>query len=436
MLTKEDIVAARTRLGWSRRRLAEESGLSEGKIWRIENKGTWTEEEINAVQIALGSSVSESGAPVSPVRSSPVTHPTATSTTNQPPAEPVVREALPVLKWDNHRDPRRAENMSFRLVSNSEVRTFQRCPRKWWLTYYRNRALKIESPVGAAAVGNRVHRALRYHYAPSGTTPFDSREALEVLIIQDWTAVTKAYAEQGLEVSPELRRKFTAEADLERAMISGYVEWLGDTGIDSELEIVNSETYVEADISYLTRRQTKIIGKLDVRVRRKRDGVRAFMDHKTVGDFVRPTVTLAIDPQMLHYHLLEFLNTEDADQRCDGALYNMLRKIKRTGNATPPFYKRVEVRHNPIELESYKSHLVGILDRIHTVEEALDASASHHSVAPPNPTGNCSWDCPFLQICPMFDDGSRAEDMLDQYYVERDPLTYYRDQLEVEGAND
>ena len=79
---------------------------------------------------------------------------------------------------------------------------------------------------------------------PAGQTPHDPREALELLITQDWTVVTQRYTHEGLEVPLELRKKFAAEADLERAMIEGYVQWLADSGEDSELEVIAPETYL------------------------------------------------------------------------------------------------------------------------------------------------------------------------------------------------
>ena len=35
---------------------------------------------------------------------------------------------------------------------------------------------------------------------------------------------------------------------------------------------------------------------------------------------------------------------------------------------------------------------------------------------------------PFTAVCPMFDDGSAAEDFLSAMYVVRNPLSYYQTQ--------
>jgi hypothetical protein len=305
-----------------------------------------------------------------------------------------------------------------RYVSNSELRTFKRCRRKWWLSWHRGLTPKHESPVGVRQIGDRLHRALKTHYSPAGG---DLRGALEREI-----AVDRAQLGEGDE---NFLEQFTKEADLERIMLEGYLAWLEETGADSELLVIGAETYLEAEPPGMDGKGIAIIGKIDVRVRRTIDGVHLFLDHKSVGDLKTPTLTLALDEQMLHYHLLEQLTIPADGQRSDGALYNMLKRVKRTARATPPFYSRVEVRHNQRELEGYANRIRGeIYDLVRTAE--LLEQGVHPQVAVyPNPTRDCTWDCPFLAVCPMFDDGSRAEAMVEQYFDVRDPLSYYLEEV-------
>lgn len=313
----------------------------------------------------------------------------------------------------------------FRLISHSEGKTFEECQRRWWLAWYRGLRLRQQSPLGALAIGDRIHRALRMWYTPDGVIPTDPRIALERCITDDWTALVKTYGENSPEIE-RVSKDFNAEANLERAMISGYVDWLSETGADSELAVIAAETYMEAVLELPAGYpDTKIIGKLDVRFFRKIDGARLFMDHKTVGDLVTPTRTLRIDTQMKHYHLLEFLTTDDADRRCNAALYNMLRKVKRTATAKPPFYGRAEVDHNPHTIENYHRHVIATTVKIIDTERALESGMDHHDVVTPTPSKDCHWKCPFVAVCSMLDDGSRAEAMLEQFYVKGEPLSYY-----------
>jgi transcriptional regulator with XRE-family HTH domain len=444
VITGEQVTARRKLRGLSRRALADSTGLTEGKIWRIENRGIISQDEAEALAAVLPADSAE--VPLSPVRPPETqrTEPPAVVGSSQPGGNLILLEdarPAPTATYDDlecghtTRDhaaadlcPRHPRNEGVRLVANSELRTFKRCRRKWWLAWFRGLKHSVESPVGALAIGQRVHRALREWYVPTGQPRTDPRDALEVFITGDWTDVTRTYAERGFEVPLELRKKFSSEADLERAMVEGYVQWLADTGEDSELEVIAPETYLEVDVTdglVPVDRPVKLIGKIDVRTIRRRDGVRRFIDHKTVSDMRGAVAALPLDEQMLHYHLLEWLSTEDGQAHCDAALYNMLRKVKRTPAAQPPFYQRVTVHHSSRELLSYQTRVLSTTEDMLLAQSRLENGDSHLRWAYPNATKDCMWDCQFFQVCSLFDDGSRVEEMLEQYYVRGDVLSYY-----------
>jgi hypothetical protein len=216
--------------------------------------------------------------------------------------------------------------------------------------------------------------------------------------------------------------------DLERAMIAGYVQWLNETGADADYDVLASETYQEALLPGITGRggvAVYIIAKLDAKVRRRSDGVLLYVDHKTVADFTSKTMLLAIDEQMLWYDLIEILTNTPKGERSGGALYNMLRRVKRTAKANPPFYQRQEILHNRAQIESFYRQLYGTISDLLALERRLDEGTSHQVAAYPNPQGDCTWSCDYRLICPLFNDGSRVEDMIKTYYVEGDPLSYY-----------
>jgi hypothetical protein len=313
-------------------------------------------------------------------------------------------------------------------VSNSELQTWKRCRRKWWLAWYRRLALRTEAFVGVRAVGDRIHRALERWYVPEGASRVDPRDALERVIVDDWTRVVEAGHARGIteDQLAALAREFATSTNLERAMVEGYVQWLEETGADAELRVVASETPLAAPVDLEDGRGVTVIGKLDVRVRRTTDDVRLFLDHKTVGDLKSPAITLPQNEQMLHYQLLEWLATEEGEARCDGALYNMLRRTQRTAKATPPFYDRVEVHHNRFELESYRRRLLATSRDVLDAIEALDAGRDHLDVVYPSPRGECKWDCDFFAVCNLLDDGSAgANDMVTALYHEVDPRARY-----------
>jgi hypothetical protein len=309
-----------------------------------------------------------------------------------------------------------------RPLSNSEMGTLLRCKRKWWLAYYRGLTPAAYEVTGPRQLGTRIHYALEVYYTPDAEgklNPSRAEAALEETIKQD------------LDAFPEAKDDVEKEADLARAMLTGYFEWLAETGADEGLVVLAQERKVRVagPDGY------PLIAKLDLQVQRSSDNARLFLDHKTVGDLTSPVKTLAIDQQMLFYHLLDFLEALQAgtSERVDGALYNMLRKVKRTARANPPFYGRVEVRHNDAELRSMWKRVSYAVRQIAELTAALDAGGDPNFVVPPTPHSNCSWDCDFFPVCPMFDDGSHAEALIEAHYNVRDPLARYNDPPKGDG---
>ena len=171
-----------------------------------------------------------------------------------------------------------------------------------------------------------------------------------------------------------------------------------------------------------------VLAKLDARIMREDDGARLALEHKTVGDLSMPLASLQLDTQLLTEHLVEFMALKSEGREADaaqGVLYNMLRKVKRTARAKPPFYRRETVQHNVWELRNHWKHVCAIAMAIRSAEQSLAAGADHHFIAPPSPTRDCKWDCEFYGICPMFDDGSDVAAPIADLYETHDPLERY-----------
>lgn len=303
-----------------------------------------------------------------------------------------------------------------RLVSNSEVQTFKSCRRRWWLSYVRGMKLKQEETAGARSLGTLVHRSLEAYYAGTGPDPL---------------SIIDAAQEEALAGTEEVPKELSSQFDLARAMVEGYLEWVLEEGADEGLTVIAAEESVQVPF---TRRQNgeevNLVGRLDARMHREVDDAELFMDHKTVGDLTRPLKTLHMDEQMLTYLLI--LKMRDKDTRTDGAIYNMLRKVKRTSNAKPPFYGRAEQRHSVTTLRSFFTRLTATVSLLLDAEERLKQGGDHLSIAFPTPTNDCSWRCDHFPVCPMFDDGSNAEGLLETYYVYEEPYTRYGDVVSSE----
>ena len=302
-------------------------------------------------------------------------------------------------------------------ISNSELKTFKRCHRKWWLAYYRELRLKRPEVTGPRPLGTRMHLALSSLYSENPQDP--------MLVLKETYEVDRKRLSEGTDI--EALDNLNKEEELAVIMMEGYIQWLEETGIDEGITVIGNEEVVEVPFM----EGVVLIGKMDLRIQRVIDGARLFLDHKTVADLTTPMKTLHMDEQMLQYHLLEYLKMlsdgveENEAHLAAGGLYNMLRKVKRTATAKPPFYERVEVRHNIHELRSYYIRVFGEVVDIMNLKKSLDEGADHRRVAYPNPTRDCSWDCDFIAVCPMFDDGSAAEELLENYYEKSDPHNHY-----------
>lgn len=294
-------------------------------------------------------------------------------------------------------------------ISNSEIQTFKDCRRRWWLTYYRNMQPKQRDYTGALALGTRVHAALDAYYSDG------------VPLLQAHSALVD---KDRITLEAEMRDTSTldSEAELGRIMLEGYLDWVEENGIDAELEIVSTEEKISVP---LFEGQVELQGKLDMRVRRRIDGVRMFRDFKTVGGSLSDFANLApMNEQVLTYMLLEQMK-EGEENRSEGGIFTMLKKVKRSARAVPPFYDQIEVRHNIFTLRSFWNRIHGVIADLMRVRKALDDGESHSLVAYPSPSRDCKWKCPFFAICTMFDDGSSAEQALSEMFEQADPYAYY-----------
>jgi hypothetical protein len=275
----------------------------------------------------------------------------------------------------------------------------------------------MENYTGALALGSRIHEALDQYYS-TGTPLLDAHAGL---VAKDMKTLTDQYRD-----TTELE----TEAELGRVMLEGYLEWVELEGIDAEIEMISTEEIIERPM--MDGRVT-LQGKIDMRVRRKIDGVRMFRDFKTVGSsFTEFGSTAHMNEQILTYMLLEEAQNQDGE-RSEGGIFTMLRKVKRGAYAKPPFYGQIEVRHNAFTLRSFWQRLEGTLEDMLRVRDGLDAGESHYKLAYPKPSRDCKWKCQFFSICPLVDDGSASEAAISDAFVVADPYGYYNN-TETKGA--
>jgi hypothetical protein len=268
---------------------------------------------------------------------------------------------------------------------------------------------KYKDVTGALALGSRIHAALDDYYA-NGTPLLHAHANLV-------NAEKAMLLEEFKDVS-ELEK----EAELGHIMLDGYLQWVEENGIDAELEMISTEEQITAP---LFNGEVELTGKLDMRVRRKADGVRMFRDFKTVGGSLGDFANLApMNEQILTYMLLESTKADESE-RSDGGIFTMLKKVRRSAAARPPFYDQIEVRHNIFTLRSFWDRIHGTIADLMRVRKALDEGESPAFHVYPRPSRDCKWKCPFFNVCTLVDDGSAAEQAISELFVEADPYAYY-----------
>lgn len=327
-------------------------------------------------------------------------------------------------------------------LSNSEMKTWRQCKRKWYLGVYKSlrpRERDFGRPTG---LGTRVHDCLSLLYDPR---------------IEEFDPLGWIRAQQLMDIAkhPTYEDAITQDADMAYIMVEGYLQWLEETGSDADLRLIAPEAIMEVPLFVTDAGETvNLLSKIDARVERDYDGVRFSLEHKTVQSLTTPLPLLQIDSQLLTEHLVEFLtlrdetSDEEAQQRrAGGVLYNMFRKVKRTANAKPPFYGREEVRHNIDELRNHWHHVAAQANEILEAHRRLDAGEDHQRVCYPSPDKDCTWKCEFFRVCAMMDDGVsdtttafqdlyREGDHLERYAEETPFDKYLRAQAAQESGDD
>lgn len=314
-----------------------------------------------------------------------------------------------------------------RHFTNSELKQFKRCRRKWWLGSYRQLRWMYEPRTGPLQIGTRLHTWMETYFNAGVDAAWDQ---LHEQVAGD------------CELYPEDADQIIKDADLVSAMAEGYIEWSEENGSDEDYDILANEIMVEVPMPGME--AVYLLGKLDQLVLKRSTREVFFRDWKTVADFSR-TRLLINDEQMLHYMLLlrmlanqpgDVLTAEQREYATAavGAVYAQFRKVKRTARAKPPFYQHTIVRHNAETVGAYFDRVWEEIVDVLTLEAKLQAGGNARALAYPNPTRDCSWDCQFQTVCHMFDDGSDVESVLAAQYETVSPLERYAS--EVKGASE
>jgi len=280
-------------------------------------------------------------------------------------------------------------------LSHSEMSAFQKCRRKWYIQYHL-RLRKNQPEANALTQGTAVHELLEAFY----------KEGV------DWkdraTEMFNEIEESG--ASDAFASDLTAQLELAYIMVEGYEEWIEEECEDAGLEILANELVVKLDGAYDM--DVDMVGTIDMVARL--DGEILLMDHKTAARFEPPSPEYV--SQLTFYSLILKGLGWVPEEALLPAHLNLLRKVKRTAAAKPPFYERRRVVvTRPMEDEMIY-RIGSVSDDIKVAEEALEAGLSHFEVAPPTPSYFGCRGCTVRDLCDMMSHGDRYEDAMKAHY--------------------
>jgi hypothetical protein len=291
-----------------------------------------------------------------------------------------------------------------RQITNSEIQTFKQCKRSWYLGYQRRlRKRTADGQEQAAHTGTLVHDSLEAYYrgASPNSVLFDLAQRRNS--DPDADEYVKTY-------------------DLAHSMVEGYFDWLEETGADIGLEIESVEEHLTCPAPKPFEDTVEMLGKMDVRARRGDQLL--IVDHKTVLSFDAVISELPMNEQARYYAILQRRN--HPDEPVQGAIWNMLRKVRRGPRSKPPYYARYEMSWNDEQLRVFWKRIGGEIADIMRAEERLGSGEDHHVVAYPTPSKDCSWRCPFVSVCSHMDDPhTDSESLIEHLYIKSDPLARY-----------
>jgi hypothetical protein len=292
----------------------------------------------------------------------------------------------------------------------SAVKKFKRCPRSFWLSYGTGTGDGVEPErdpekplTGQRDVGTLAHLGVASIYRG-----------------EDWRATLadekRRHEGEGV-LSPEWEKVYF----LVDRMVEGFEEWRDETGADAQEEVLHVEERYKRLAGTFHGDEVWITAGPDLIVRNRVSGLITVDDWKTVAS-LDPPATLAFDDQKLTYgwvldHVL--------GEKVHTFRHTQLKKVQRTAKAKPPFYARHEVTYSEDQRALHERHLYGTISRMVASVQAVEADPdAHHDWLYPTPNRDCSWDCDFIHLCPMMDQGDDWQAAKAVWFTTReDPTT-------------
>lgn len=308
------------------------------------------------------------------------------------------------------------------ITSYSSIQGYASCPRSWYLKDLRRLAPAQERRSGALWFGGRIHNALEAWC--DGTVP-DPVTAWHAICAHEF-----AVAAENEEPTDQLSK----DATLGLVMLEGFMGWWPSRGEEQEYEQLAVEEQhhdiLSIDVDDVPV-DIRLNGKLDRVLRHRETGNVVIGDWKTTDKLEETAFAeLSQSSQPRIYRAL--LAKTRPELPVTGIRYTMLRKVKRTAAAKPPFYFDLDLDLSDYDVSQHMRRTRAVIRQMLAAKHAIEEGVDHRDAAPWTRSWKCA-SCPFRNPCMLMQSTGMeaAEAMLEDSFIERDPFERYDEEHEV-----
>jgi hypothetical protein len=312
------------------------------------------------------------------------------------------------------------------LVRTSERKDFKRCQWRWWQKWRRG---LVNQDVGNALwFGTGIHLALENYYQ-TGTkrTPKRALEAWDAYCAEDYGRLMRDEDDQRVSAD-----------ELGRAMLHGYFQrWGGDPQFffiaverSGELPVVDDNGQIVAMYGYT----------YDGLLRELKTGRYWVFETNTAKSITLGHLSLDDQAGSYLWTAPEDLRRDDLipdDFQIAGILYNFMRKampderprdaqgfyLNKNGTRSlsqpTALYHREPVTRTRAEGESQRRRIVAEVQQMNEIRAG-------RLMLTKTPTRDCSWDCPFFNLCELHEAGQDWQGYARDAYTVEDPYANHR----------
>jgi hypothetical protein len=275
-------------------------------------------------------------------------------------------------------------------VSYSQLQTWRRCKRRWYLGYVEK--LEKTTPTNALWLGVGVHEALDQYYASNPRDVAVLHKAFDEWAFAQKDEVEKQIA--GLAQEAQIKLDLQKNYELGIDILDNYAAF---APANDAFDVIATEAMFEVPIGAEIRMydaDNGTIGTVPIYYRGRIDGI----------------VRLHSDSRL---YLLEH------GQPIAGVYYNILRKQKNGPRVKAPLVYRLTVERSRASIRDWPEQVRMIVKDMELVSE--------HGLYYHTPADDCNF-CDFFTICSLIQDEADPQDYIDTYFRRAEP--------EIESTDD